>query len=666
MLVRAPRTLRGRVGMLRALHARAAYVPRESVRTAYSVREPADTGSNMQLDPRGVDYALFELPSEEYQTPVSTMHVGVSSDDDTLAPPAALLQRLLRSREFGDAMRALSQLESLDTPLGTPIVEYAHAARHCAAHNDTDAALRWLTLVPHAAELGGSTAHDGRWHVDQAMHWLTGSDAGVVQRACILVATKGYISALTTGVTHLYRTGAWRDEGPAALWARTVAGAPFVPVDAQAGDRQLARLYNRAVRAMVHGGAVREAHAWAHARTSTSAAPYALDAATEALLRGTHAVPSAARAPRHYRATMPPAPMQHAVDTRVLDALHAGDLAHARFVLLHAFAAPSVDVLATFLAHAGRNTAIEVPRDARRGRAGGAVATGRFLRPVRTAIERHDRTLYDTALVRARHKERDWHGTLRVFQWRFQPVPGLDPALLQAAEQIPPAAPLAASHAAASHANSDARRADARGRRVRHLASPYVVACVLRALVELCAGDEALLQRLYAHCIRRLPPRHLTVRVFEALIPAWSAAAPHKFVQAPGGALWTMLRDMQRAHIELRAPTWTLLLQALVRDGTHESWALVYALLEHMSAGAAQHGTREAAAVLHGVPVPRATPAMFAGVLQTLHIAPGVRAERARQVRNVLHASPDAELVAAAAAHAPLQAQLSILASTER
>ena len=82
--------------------------------------------------------------------------------------------------------------------------------------------------------------------------------------------------------------------------------------------------------------------------------------------------------------------------------------------------------------------------------------------------------------------------------------------------------------------------------------------------------------------------------MFEALIPAWSAAAPHKFVQAPGGALWTMLRVMQRAHIELRAPTWTLLLQALVRDGTHESWALVYALLEHMSAGAAQHGTSAA------------------------------------------------------------------------
>lgn len=666
MLVRAPRTLRGRAGVLRALHARAAYVARESVRTAYGVREPVDTGSNKQLDPRGIDYALFELPSEEYHTPASTMHVGVSSSDGTLAPPAALLQRLLRSREFGDAMRALAQLESLDTPLGTPIVEYAHAARHCAAHNDTDAALRWLVLVPHAAELGSGFAHDGRWHVDQAMHWLTSSDAAVVQRACILAASKGYISALTTGVTHLYRTGAWRDEGAAALWTRIVACAPYVPVDARAADRQLARLYNRAVRAMVHGGAVREARAWAHTHTSTSAAPYALDAATEALLNGTHAAPSAARAPRHYRAAMPPAPMQHAVDTRVLEALRAGDLAHARFVLLHAFAAPSVDVLATFLAHAGRHTAIEVPRDARRGRAGGAVATGRFLRPVRTAIERHDRTLYDTALVRARHKERDWHGTLRVFQRRFQPVPGLDAALLHAAEQIPPAASLASSHAAASHANSDARRADARGRRVRHLASPYVVACVLRALVGLCAGDAALLQRLYAHCIRRLPPRHLTVRVFEALIPAWSAAAPHQFVQAPGGALWTMLRDLQRAHIEMRALTWTLLLQALVRDGTHESWALVCALLEHMSAGAAQHGVREATAVVHGVPVPRATPAMFAGVLQTLHIAPGVRAERARQVRNVLHASPDAELVAAAEAHAPLQAQLSILASTER
>lgn len=618
---------------VRALHASAAYVARDVVRTAYGVRD--SSGSNMQLDPRGVDYALFEAPSAEYRVPAADAgpaDAPARAPDAALAPPTALLQRLLHAQQFDDALRALDQLEALDTPLGAPLVEYAHAARHCAARGHAADALRWLALAPHAA-----AARAGRWHVDQAVHWLTAAGDDALQRACVLAAAKGYASALTTGATHLFRTAAWHTDGARALWDRLTA--PYAPVDASARDRQLARLYNRALRAMAHGGHAHAARAWAGA----AAPAYALEAATAAAL-----------APAPHAA--PLSPERRAVDRRVKDALAADDLAHARAVLLRAPEPPSVEILAAFLAHAGRHTAVAVPRDPQRR---GALATGRFLRPVRTAMQRHERALFDTALLRAREKEHDWHGALRVFQRRFQPVDGLEGALLRAAEQIPPSA-RAASHAAASLANSARRRAEARARRVRHLASPYAVACVLRALAALCAQDAALLQRLYVHCVRHLAPRHLSARVFEALIPAWSAAAPHAFVQPRDGAMWVMLRDMHAAHVEPRATTWTLLLQALVRDGSHASWSLVCALLERMGGGAAR-----GADSLAGVALPPATPGMYAGVLQALHIAPGVRAERARQVRNLLRAARSRSLAAAAETHVPLQEQLARLESTE-
>ncbi|WFD02666.1 hypothetical protein MOBT1_001348 [Malassezia obtusa] len=566
---------------VRALHASAAYVARDVVRTAYGVRD--SSGSNMQLDPRGVDYALFEAPSAEYRVPAADAgpaDAPARAPDAALAPPTALLQRLLHAQQFDDALRALDQLEALDTPLGAPLVEYAHAARHCAARGHAADALRWLALAPHAA-----AARAGRWHVDQAVHWLTAAGDDALQRACVLAAAKGYASALTTGATHLFRTAAWHTDGARALWDRLTA-------------------------------------------------PYAPAATAAALAPAPHAAPLS--------------PERRAVDRRVKDALAADDLAHARAVLLRAPEPPSVEILAAFLAHAGRHTAVAVPRDPQRR---GALATGRFLRPVRTAMQRHERALFDTALLRAREKEHDWHGALRVFQRRFQPVDGL--------EANTPSA-RAASHAAASLANSARRRAEARARRVRHLASPYAVACVLRALAALCAQDAALLQRLYVHCVRHLAPRHLSARVFEALIPAWSAAAPHAFVQPRDGAMWVMLRDMHAAHVEPRATTWTLLLQALVRDGSHASWSLVCALLERMGGSAAR-----GADSLAGVALPPATPGMYAGVLQALHIAPGVRAERARQVRNLLRAARSRSLAAAAETHVPLQEQLARLESTE-
>lgn len=592
----------------------AAYVgARESTRAA-SYGTYDQSGSNMQLDPRGVDYGLFEPPSDEYvATRANALRV-----DTTLSPQIALLQRLLREKEWEDARRSLEQLQTLHTPLDVPLVEYLHAAQYFAATREPEAALQWLMLAPHASKLEAN-ARKGRWAYDQAVHWLCESDASHLRQACILAAAGGYRSALTTGMTHLYRTGQCGDA--AEFWERVAAS--YVPVTPAQKEAHLARLYNRVVRAMARGGSIDAAREWA------ASSAYTLDAASHALLEPAPAAPKG-------RSTE-----QAALDVRLKDAVAAEDLAHARHLLLRAQTAPGVEALAIFLAAAGRHTAIDVPRDAKQR---GTLSTGQFLRPVRRAIQARERALWDTALLRARAREHDWHGALRVFQRRFQPVSGLDAALLQAAERIPHT-PQNGSHAASSLANSDGRRAEHRSIKLRHLATPYTIALVLRALVACCEKDTALVQRLYTHCVRHLAPQHLSARVFEALIPALSAADPAAFV-APSGGFWTVLRDMRAAHVTPRATTWTLLLQALARDGSHSSWQLLVSLLQRMGG--------EASELPAHLDLPRSTPGVYAGVL---HVLPrdATGTARARQLRNLVRAAADKGLETD---YGPLQEQL--------
>ena len=72
--------------------------------------------------------------------------------------------------------------------------------------------------------------------------------------------------------------------------------------------------------------------------------------------------------------------------------------------------------------------------------------------------------------------------------------------------------------------------------------------------------------------------------------------------------MWTMLRDMQAACVVPRSSTWTLFLQALLRDRSRSKWRIVLHVLNEM-----HRGDHERRALL-----PRATPATYAGLLHVL------------------------------------------------
>ncbi|PKI85096.1 hypothetical protein MVES1_001434 [Malassezia vespertilionis] len=579
--------------------------------------------SNLDLDPRGVDYALFEPISDEY----GTVHAETSRIAVLKAPPVALLHRLLHAHKYDEALRTLLQLHVLDTPLSA-LPEYNDAARWFAAHGRYADALHWIELAPACAGL----SRQFRAAMQQAMQWLTRaplterSEHAVLQKACMYAASKGYIDALTIGMTHMYRYQLWPDEGPIAFWESVAQAYTGTAPKWQ-------RLANRVYHALVRGGGHAHAEPWA--RLASAAAP---DASTVDTLRPTRD------------------PM---LDARVSEALRAGNLAAARKLLLKARATPGVEILASLLCAAGRTVAV---RDGAR-----ECATGQFLRPLRRAILQRNCALWYTALVRAREKEHDWLGALRVFRCRFVPVPGLDTHLLDAAERVCPPRTQTESHAAASLANSDARTAAHRTARVRLDTSAYLLGSVLRALVGCCAQDRALLYKLYAHTLSILrQPRLASARAFEAFIPALSAAHPAGFVGGERGtmpSMWDMLRDMHGLRVSPRAGTWTMFIQALVRDGTHTSWQLATAILARMG------GNAPCALLPETLVLPTATLGVYTGVLQavlpqnTAVLAQSRAAHRARTVRNMLDDAIARGNVDAkeARAYAPMQAQLAKL-----
>ncbi|WFD42389.1 hypothetical protein MPSI1_001032 [Malassezia psittaci] len=570
------------VRVARLIHTNAVIIGRDGVRKSYAMRSAAASGSNMQLDPRGVDYGLFEAPTAEYRLPdTASINPNQTHTNSEVPPAIALLKRLVQQGSFVDALHALDQLKSLNTPLDVPLVDYITAARHFAAQGNADEALRWLELAPAFSELPSpADAKHASWQFNQTMHWLTSLDSCYLRRACTLAASKHYFSALTTGVTHLFRTGSWLSEGALQTYTILVT-EPLKQTNLPKGaDRVEKQLYNRAIRAMIHGGYIEEANALVNSESvQPIGLPLALDSRTEALLHGAR--------PNDNDVSVKPKNADHLPEREILNdslrkALHASDLDSARGLLLKTRVAPSTRVLSQFLAQAGEQSVIGV-RDFTSDGSSKMVATGRFLRPVRKAMERLHRSLYDTALLYAREREKDWHGVLRVYQRRFQPVQALDANLLIAAEQIPLSLAQTNSHATRSHQNSVARPRESLRRRIRHLTTPSVAASVVRAIVALCANDQAMYQRLYTHCVTRFPHKYLSVRLFEVMIPGWSACSPHTFVQHDSGPMWCMLRDMQKNNISARAKTWTLMLQALIRDGSHKNWELAVALLRRMS-----------------------------------------------------------------------------------
>ncbi|WFD27570.1 hypothetical protein MNAN1_002569 [Malassezia nana] len=557
-----------------------------TVSAADALRAQAEVGSNKDLDPRGVDYALFETPTPEYvrqsrmAPPVSTRPAAVET-----------MRRVLKEGQYAAAMHLFAQLRELRTPLAEPLVEYAHAARWCVATQRADNVVPLLERVPIEAAHSATAVHQ----VAQAL-LLLARDAtmtGTAEQAILVAAERGFVQALPRALTELYHGPLGGTPRGEALWRELVPRLRAAGVS-EAG---LAALFSRIVRAQV-----RARHTPLHETLpSTSAAPvaFALDAQTRALVQ--RRVSDEARWP-----LLPPEDQ-----ARFARHAEAHDLLRMRSVLLGAAArgfVPPLEQLATLLVAAAEHT--HIPHSEPR------CSTGAFLRPLRRRLQAYP-GLWETALLRAREKAGDWRGALRLWQMRFVPSPLVCDALIEARLGAPDAALGAPRTYAATVARQSARRpATQRAVRARLVPTAYALATALRALVQACGRDAALLAQAYgalvAHARAGVPVR---AACFEAFVPALSRLDPQRFVHTMPSdrspTLWTIWQDMRACGVEPRATTCTLFLQALARARGRRAWRAAATLLRAMESGNT---------------LPAATPHTYRGVLHVLQrLRPGAR-----------------------------------------
>ncbi|WFD19915.1 hypothetical protein MCAP1_002157 [Malassezia caprae] len=575
-----------------------------AVSAAEVLRAQAEAGSNKELDPRGVDYGLFESPSSEY-THQSAMAPRVSTS------PAGVdtMRRVLQAGDYAAAVHLFGQLRALGTPLGTPLVEYAYAARWCAASQRPDEVAPFLERVPPEATHSAAAMHQ----VAQALLFLArdAAAAPAAETALLVAADRGFVQALARALTELYHGPLGGSPRAEALWRA------LVPRLRAAGtsDATLAALFARVVRAQA-----RARHTPLHETLpSTSAAPvsFALDARTRTLLQR-----SKARAPLLLPHDQARAPLLLPHDqARFAHYAEARDLLRMRSVLLGALArghVPPVELLATLLVMASAHTHIPASGTP-------PCSTGAYLRPLRRRLQAWP-GLWETALLRAREKAGDWRGALRLWQTRFVPSPAVRAASVEALLAAPaPAQGAPGTHAAAVAANSAVRPAAQRAVRARLVPTSYAVATALRALVQACGPRAALLAPAYAALVAHARGAPVRAACFEAFVPMMSRADPRRFVRAapttPLPTLWTLLQDMQACGVTPRATTWTLCLQALARARGRRAWRVAATLLRAMD----EPGSEAARAFA----LPRATAATYVGVLHVLRrVRPGARVRR--------------------------------------
>ena len=551
-------------------------------RRAYATLTPADMlriqamrGANLELDPRGVDYDLFETPSLEY-----THQQREAPAVSDIPAPILTMQRVLRAGDFAAASRLFEQLEELGTYLDQPLAEYAHASRWCAASGEPRRAVRFLRHIPRS-----SHSMDTSYQVSQTLLWLVRSgDGAAMQQGMLLAAEYGYVRELRKALVAMYQGPFGGTQEAPQLWCALAAVLAAPTAD-------LARLYGCLVRAQLRGH-----HAPMHDTLS-----FPVDAYTQAVLRG--------------EPCRPERMSQHDSD-RFMRHVRRDDVARMRSVLLGVLkrgSMPSIEHVATLLCRASRQAWVDMPpsecRDAYR------VSTGSFLRPLRKRCLSFP-GLWETATLRAREKEGDWHSALRLWQQRFEPVRGVyEPAVHELVRRArPPTLPYVASVTA----NSERRPERTRHERARIMPTPYAVATVLRAMVRAYGPDGKALAPMYAALVDAAQPGGPTASAacFEAFIAMSSRVDAKRFVsprvsrttpqQLP--TMWTMLRDMQAACVVPRSSTWTLFLQALLRDRSRSKWRIVLHVLNEM-----HRGDHERRALL-----PRATPATYAGLLHVL------------------------------------------------
>ncbi|KAJ1026289.1 hypothetical protein NDA16_002376 [Ustilago loliicola] len=285
---------------------------------AYSTANPAYPlpGSNNDIDPRGVDYSLFEPEDNAYSqylsTPAIAEEAGILQQDDSascvaadsditnLSPPTQLLVRLIRDNDFEAASTVLEELKTLHAPLNELAPDFASAALWAIRNGKKKEMLSWMRLCP--GYIPGTkhleTASNDPFKVQvtsvasdfrkcfMVLLDSYGDDLRLLQRASMIAADKGMWSVLRSTLAQLLRFGAGRMMGPAP--SNSAVGWQYFHRLLQANQSQrglkdkgkrlailtatleLRALYNLGIRTLALAGRLDDAIHWAEKSTEAT------------------------------------------------------------------------------------------------------------------------------------------------------------------------------------------------------------------------------------------------------------------------------------------------------------------------------------------------------------------------------------------------------------
>lgn len=277
---------------------------------SYSTSNPAYPlpGSNNEIDPRGVDYSLFEAEDDTYgqhaSTSTITGEVKTAQHDEVLtaAPsptnaafsaPTQLLVRLINGQEFEAATTVLNELKTLKSPLEEPLPIYATAALWAIRNGKKKDMLSWMRLcpgyIPGTKYLNTASSTKYTTQVRSTANQFRkcfmvlldsyGDDLRLLQQASMIAAQKGLWGVLQSTLAQILRFGIGRMPGsdassPAIAWQyfhRLLLANQSQRGLKEEGRRQeilsatveLRGLYNLGIRTLALAGRLDDAVHWA-------------------------------------------------------------------------------------------------------------------------------------------------------------------------------------------------------------------------------------------------------------------------------------------------------------------------------------------------------------------------------------------------------------------
>ncbi|KAJ9476053.1 hypothetical protein PHBOTO_006129 [Pseudozyma hubeiensis] len=285
---------------------------------AYSTSNPAYPlpGSNNEIDPRGVDYSLFEPEDDTYTQHASTSTVNhqatVSERDDlfaatpastsssSLSAPSQLLVRLIEQQDFETATTVLNELLALKSPLTEPLPVYSAAALWCIRNGRKKDMLAWMRLCPGYApgtkHLNTASSANNMMQVRSIANNFRkcfmvlldsyGDDLRLLQQASMVAAQKGMWSVLQATLAQILRFGVGRMahsdiSNPDLAWEyfhrlilanqsqRGMKHEALRPA-ILAATLELRSLYNLGIRTLALAGRLEDAIHWAQKCTEVS------------------------------------------------------------------------------------------------------------------------------------------------------------------------------------------------------------------------------------------------------------------------------------------------------------------------------------------------------------------------------------------------------------